>query len=258
MSTPLTASELAFEHWCQIQGIEYRRVREAKAQGHKRPDYAMRVIPRLCFVEIKELAETPADVAMMHELLSGKPSLRWIDPGVRLRQSIKDSAAQLRKFSYRGFPTVVCFFDTTAGFHLERVHVAQAMFGRETLHFEVSSDPAHEPRYLGMRHGKRATLTSRNNTSISAVAVLRQPSGSDLVIDLHHNPHARVPIPPTLSAPFVRKQYAEGLDDPDRREPSVLDLMQSAEWQEWLDDPEGKCDREVEKCLGEFRASQAP
>jgi hypothetical protein len=100
-----------------------------------------------------------------------------------------------------------------------------------------------------MWHGKRATLTSRNNTSISAVAVLRQPSGSDLVIDLHHNPHARVPIPPTLSAPFVRKQYAKGLDDPDRREPSVLDLMQSAEWQEWLDDPEGKCDREVEKCL---------
>jgi hypothetical protein len=78
------------------------------------------------------------------------------------------------------------------------------------------------------------------------------------MIDLHHNPHARVPIRPTLSAPFVRKQYAEGLDDPDRREPSVLDLMQSAEWQEWLDDPEGKCDREVEKCLGEFRAGQAP
>jgi hypothetical protein len=81
--------------------------------------------------------------------------LRWIDPGVRLRQSIKDSAAQLRKFSYRGFPTVVCFFDTTAEFHLERVHVAQAMFGRETLHFEVSGDPAHDPRHLGMWHGKR-------------------------------------------------------------------------------------------------------
>jgi len=94
MSTTLTASELAFEHWCQIQGIEYRRVREAKAQGHKRPDYVMRVIPHLCFVEIKELAETPADVAVMHELLSGKPSLRWIDSGVRLRQSHGLSNAQ--------------------------------------------------------------------------------------------------------------------------------------------------------------------
>jgi len=36
MSTPLTASKLAFEHWCQIQGIEYRRVREAKAQWRPR------------------------------------------------------------------------------------------------------------------------------------------------------------------------------------------------------------------------------
>jgi hypothetical protein len=71
MSTRLTASELAFEHWCQLQGIEYRRVREAKAQGHKRPAYAMRVIPHWCFVEIKEFAETPADLSMLQELQSG-------------------------------------------------------------------------------------------------------------------------------------------------------------------------------------------
>ncbi|MGB8840706.1 MAG: hypothetical protein WCC64_06520 [Aliidongia sp.] len=194
---------------------------------------------------------------MLHELQSGKPSFRWINPSARLRQSIRDSANQLRKFSHRGFPTVVCLFDTTVGFYLERVHVAQALFGQETLHFEVSSDPVHAPRLLGMRHGKNATLTSGNNTSISAVAVLRQPSGSDLIVDLYHNPYARVPIPNTLSAPFVRKQYAEGLDDPDRREPSVLDWRQGPELQEWLDDLEGKCDREIEKCLREFRAGQA-
>jgi hypothetical protein len=173
MSAHLTTSELAFEHWCQLQGIEYRRVREAKAQGQRRPDYAIKAMAHWCFVEVKELAETPADVAMRQELQSGKPSLRWIDPGGRLRHSIKDSAAQLRKFSRRGFPTVVCLFDSTVGFYLERFHVAQAMFGRETLHFEVSSDPAHDPRYQGMWHGTKATLTSRDNTSISAVAVLR-------------------------------------------------------------------------------------
>jgi hypothetical protein len=141
---------------------------------------------------------------------------------------------------------------------IERVHVAQAMFGQNTGRFEVSSDPAHASRFLGMRHGKKATLTSSDNTSISAVAVLRQPSRSDLVVDLHHNPYARVPIAPVLSAPFVRKQYSEELDDPDRREPSVLDLRQSPELQEWLGDLEGKCDREIEKCLREFRVGQAP
>lgn len=256
MSAPLTTSELAFEDWCQAHGLEHRRIREARAPGHKRPDYAIRVLNHWCFVEIKELAQTADDAEMLRALQSSKPAFRWISPGARLRQSIKDSASQLRKFSYRGFPTVVCFFGTTVGFNLERVHIAQAMFGQETLHFEVSSDPAHAPRFLRMRHGKRATLTTRNNTSISAVAVLRQPTGSGLAVDLHHNPHARVPIPHGLSAPLVRKQYAEGLDDPDRREPSVLDLMQSAEWQEWLDDPEGKCDREVEKCLRELRTGQ--
>jgi hypothetical protein len=256
MSTPPTTSELAFEHWCRAHGLEHRRIREARAPGHKRPDYAIRVLPYWCFVEIKELAETADDAAMLRELQSGKPSFRWIDPGARLRQSIKDSASQLRKFSYRGFPTVVCFLDTTVGFYLEPIHVAQAMFGRETLHFEVSGDPAHEPRFLGMRHGKKATLTSRSNTSVSAVAVLRKPSGAELVVDLHHNPYARVPILHHLAAPLVRKQYGEGLDDPDRCEPSVFDLMQTAEWQEWLDDPEGKCDREVEKCLRELCPEQ--
>jgi hypothetical protein len=27
---------------------------------------------------------------------------------------------------------------------LEQPHVAEAMFGQETLHFEVSADPAHD------------------------------------------------------------------------------------------------------------------
>jgi hypothetical protein len=50
--------------------------------------------------------------------------------------------------------------------------------------------------------------------------VLRQPPGSALTVDLYHNPHA--------------------------------------EWQEWLDDPDGKCDREAEACMREFRTGQAP
>ena len=258
MSIVSTKSELAFEAWCRAKGVIYRRIREAHTPGYKRPDYALHLQAHWCFVEIKELDETPEDSALMSEMLDGGAGFRWVDPGARLRRPIKAASAQLRKASKRGFPTVVCFFDKTIGFHLERVHVLQAMFGRETLRFEVSADPAHEPRFLGTRYGRKAALTRQDNTSISAVAVMRQPSGCALVIDLYHNPHARVPIPPTLAAPLVRKQYGETLDDPDRREPTVLDLMQTPDWQEWLDDPEGKCDREIEACLREFRAAQAP
>jgi hypothetical protein len=252
-----TLSETQFERWCHACGIKCRRIREASVQGHKRPDYAIKVQQHWCIVEIKQLDPTPDDKALLQEgLIAGTTQPRWINPGARLRQSIKEAADQLRKFSQRGFPTVVCFFDTTMGFYLERVHVEQAMFGQETLRFEVSGNPDHEPHFLGSHFGKKATLTHGSNTSISAVAALRQPSGSESVIDLYHNPHARVPIPHHLPTPFVRKQYADGIEDPDRREPTVLDLMRSAEWQEWLDDPEGKRDREIERCLREFRAGR--
>jgi len=258
MSAPPTTSELAFEAWCRAQGVTCRRIRESRIPGHKRPDYALHLRTHGCFVEIKELDETHEDVALLGQPHSGGAGFRWIDPGARLRRPIRAASSQLREASKRGFPTIVCFFDKTIGFHLERVHVLQAMFGRETLHFEVSDDPAHEPRFLGMRYGKKAALTRQDNTSISAVAVMRQPSGSALAIDLYHNPHARVPIPPTRAAPLVRKQYGEGLDDPDHRKPTVLDLMRTSDWQEWLDDPKGKCDREIEACLREFRAAQSP
>jgi len=254
MIAPLTTSELAFEAWCRAQGVVCRRIREARTPGHKRPDYALQFRPHGCFVEIKELDDAPDDAALLGEVKSSSAGFRWVDPGARLRQPMKAASKQLRKASKRGFPTVVCFFDKTIGLHLERIHVLQAMFGRQTLNLGVTNEPAHEAHFLGMRYGKKATLTRQDNTSISAVGVLRQPAGSALVIDLYHNPHARVPIAPALAAPLVRKQYGEALDDLDRQEPNVLDLTQTPEWQEWLNDPDGKCDREIAVCLEEFRA----
>lgn len=256
MTTLPTISELQFELWCRQHEIPCRRIREARVPGHQRPDYALRFQAGWCIVEVKQIDQTPDDEAMVTDLLAGKAQARWVDPGARLRQSIKDASNQLRKLSRRGFPTVICLYDTAVGFYLERFHVTQAMFGQQILRFEVSADPAHKPRYLGTRFGKKATLTRGSNTSISAVAVLRQPSGSPPVIDLYHNPHARVPIAAHLAVPLVRKQYSPGAEDPDRDQRTVLDLRDTTEWREWLDDPDGKCDREIEKCLREFRSGR--
>lgn len=253
-SPSLTQSEALFEQWCHDHNIVCRRIHEARVQGHKRPDYAIKVSGHWCIVEIKQLDQTQNDKALLQEILTGIPPVRWVNPGTRLRKPIRDAASQLRKFSQRGFQTVVCFFDITIGFYLERFHIEQAMFGQQILGFEVSSDPGHEPRFLGSRFGKNATLTQDNNTSISAVAAFRQPAGSGLVVDLYHNPYARVLIPHKLSDPLVRKQYADGIEDPDEDAPTTL--MKSAEWQEWLDDPEGKFAREIEKCLQECPAGK--
>ncbi len=130
---PLTISEAAFEAWCSRRGLKVVRIRESQTSGQKRPDYALPLHPRWCIVEIKELDATPDDVSLLQEAQAGT-GVRWIDPGARLCRPLRAASDQLRKFSKRGFPMVVCFFDTTASFHLERPHVLQAMFGRETVH----------------------------------------------------------------------------------------------------------------------------
>ena len=71
MSAPPTTSELAFEAWCRAQGVTCRRIRESRIPDHKRPDYALYLRPHGCFVEIKELDETPEDVALLGQLHSG-------------------------------------------------------------------------------------------------------------------------------------------------------------------------------------------
>ncbi|MGH6846687.1 MAG: hypothetical protein ACREC0_04390 [Methylocella sp.] len=255
MTTPPTLSEQLFEEWCRDRGIECHRVPEARAQGHKRPDYAIKVQQYWCFVEIKQIDPTPDDEALLQDALSGMPKSRWFVPGVRPRQPIKKASDQLRKFSQRGFPTVVCLLDTTVGFHLEQINIIQAMFGQESLRFEVSEAPCHKPLYLGSRF-KKATLTPGSNTSISAVAVLRRPCGSKPVIDLYHNPHPRVRIPRHLAAPLVQRQYPMDPATPNTRVSSslydfIFGSMPSAEREEWFNDPDGKFRRELEKGIRE-------
>jgi len=192
---------------------------------------------------------------------------RWIDSGTRLTRPMRCASDQLRKFSMRGFPTVVCFFDNTAGFYAENIHVIQAMAGKETLLFEVSSDPEHQPRFLGVSLGKKATLTKIHNNSISAVAVLRQPLGSNLIIDLYHNRYARVPILRDRAAPFVRTQIEAGSESPATERPCIFDIKNDPDWLAILDAKtaeeveaklEAKTAKEVKRTLRELRKGTNP
>jgi hypothetical protein len=239
-----TASELKFEQWCQEHRIKYRRIREAIVPGHQRPDYWVKVGQLWWVIEVEEIFDKSQ--------LQDESKAYWLKPGHRLCQSIKDAAGQLRKFSHREFPTVVCFFDTTIGFYLEHDHVMQAMFGQETLKFEVSDDPQHQPRFLGRRFGKKATLTRNDNTSISAVAVLLQPSDSNLEIHLYRNPHARVSIPDDLETSLIPREYRRGTPSLAPLEPSIIDFRKRPDRQEWFDHPVEKGTREIEKCLREL------
>jgi hypothetical protein len=41
---PQTTSETAFEAWCSHPGLDFVRMREARATGQKRPDYAHSIL----------------------------------------------------------------------------------------------------------------------------------------------------------------------------------------------------------------------
>jgi len=249
LSTP-TQSELLFEEWCRQQKLRCRRIKEAHKDHQKRPDYAVAVPGGWCIVEVKEIEPNDEDDRMLAELMQGKPGVRWVESGARVRGRVRRSRDQLHKFSKRGLPTVALIFDKTAAFYDEAVHIGAAMAGQQKLVFAVNK-PMKEA-FLGVKAGGGATMTATQNTSISAVAVLRQLSEAQLVVDLHHNPHARVPIQREIAAPFVRHQFPS---DVGQRAP-IFELMNNPkELQEWLQDP-GKLDRTIKEVLAEFRAQR--
>jgi hypothetical protein len=140
-----------------------------------------------------------------HRIVKGE----WVTPGQRLRGPIRSGEGQLRKFAARNLPTIICLLDTTVGrFLAEDFHIRAAMYGVETLHFAVSPTTGTGP-FLGSTPGKNAMLRRDERTTVSAVAVLRHPPGSEMVVDLYHNQFAAIPIEPGTAAPFVRQQSSE-------------------------------------------------
>jgi hypothetical protein len=247
----LTESELRFEEWCRHRQLRYRRIKEAYTEGNRRPGYAVALPGGWCIVEIKEIEPNAADEQAAQQLLAGKSTPAWVAPGARVRRRIKDAAGQLRKFSKRGLPTVALLVDKTVSFLTEDFHIITAMAGRQTLVFAVNQPI--ENAFLGIKPGGGATTTASENTYISAVAVLRQPANGTLVVDLFHNPHARVPIPKEAAVPYVGRQLPGAERD---QVGSVLDMLQSGDLQEWLDDREGTSERKVWETLAELRAKR--
>jgi hypothetical protein len=76
--------------------------------------------------------------------------------------------------------------------------ILQAMFGRKSLTVTFSasqdSEPVVSPPFFGGNRG----LGPGQNTSVSAVAVLKQDSAGQLQLSVYHNPHGKVPLDPAV------------------------------------------------------------
>jgi hypothetical protein len=87
--------------------------------------------------------------------------------------------------------------------------------------------------------------------TVSAVAVLRHPGGSNPVIDLFHNPFAAIPIDPATTAPYVRRQVLDVSDRTKPAGPTWFDIRDKSVYQEFFDDPDKAMERVVREILGE-------
>jgi hypothetical protein len=252
-----TLSEQAVEEFCNRHHIEFRRIKVARKQGNRRPDYAIKVGGGWCILEVKEIAPTDEDNSLLEELSKGIIKGRWVAPGKRLRGPIRSGEHQLRKFSARKLPTVICLLDTTVSFHVEDFHISAAMLGDETLYFGVSPETG-TGQFLGSAPGRNAMLRRDERTTVSAVAVLRQPSsGSEVVVDLYHNPYAAVRIEAGIAAPFVEKQIGVGLEAREREGPTWFDVRDNPEYEEFWRDPEAAQARVVKEILDEGNDSES-
>jgi len=167
-----TRSEELVEEFCARHSIAWRPIK--RAPNGQRPDYAIKIEGMWCILEVKQIEPTDTD----NDLVG---NLRWIDAGKRLKGPFRSAKHQLRKFSSWGLPTVICLYDMTVSFHDESFHIRKAFRPNE-------------------------------NADVSAIAVLRQPMASEVIIDLYHNSFANVPIDPCLAAPFVRRQEFLDID----------------------------------------------
>src|SRR5260370_38527745 len=128
----------------------------------------MRVAGNRCIVEVKELTPNDDDKQIIEKARAGTIDAKWVGTGKRLRPAIRSGEGQLRKFSARGFPTIICIFDATASFHDEEFHVRAAMYGDETLRFvfPAGSDTAE---FIGSGPGRNPRLRRDERIAGSAV-----------------------------------------------------------------------------------------
>ena len=89
--------------------------------------------------------------------------------------------------------------NTSLGSGYFKAHdVLTALYGQDVLVFAVPKGPRIDSRLLGHRFGGRRRVTQTMNTSLSALAVLRDVGDPTLSLDVYHNCFAARPLNPDL------------------------------------------------------------
>jgi hypothetical protein len=201
----MTRSEGLFEEFCAQRGISIRRIAESKDRS---PDYEIEIGGKPVIVEVKEIGESPEDREANEKLARGEAVVRNIKPGEKVRKKIAAQGGQIRARTEGCKPGVLILFDDGQTIrHLDPYQIRVAMEGFDTVVLAVPKDPREEVRTLGTKAGPRKKMTQNDNTSISAIGVLSLTKEGQPDIQIYHNRHAQVPLPPGIVAAVGIPQF---------------------------------------------------
>ena len=216
----LTQADLLFERFCTERDIVCSRIPTGSART---PDYEIRLGIKPVAVEVKQLEANEEDRAFAEKVHRRGRAAWWVDRG-RAKQSILDAIKQLRAYAKDRMPAIVGLYDTigTSTGYLDSGSIAYCLYGPEQWRFAVGHGPGSHA-YLGSKFGGGRVATDQHNTTLSAVAVLREPILKERIeLFVYHNTYAALPLLP-------RDLRAEGVKHFMFRAPDAVRLPR---WQE--------------------------
>lgn len=194
-----TQSEKLFEDFCGRNNIACKSI---SVQSSRTPDYCISVAGTEIVVEVKEISHNKEDLANDENLRHAKSGdMSLVNAGrlgARAQHKIAKSAKQISNFAKGKYPGLLVLYSSILSVNpLDPYQLKVAMFGIDTTVMSVPDSMNDMPEVLEKKSGPSKKLTPSDNTSISAIAVLTENSGTlDLVV--YHNPHATIRIPPAV------------------------------------------------------------
>lgn len=202
-----TESEVLFENFCKMHGIECQPLKPSSKKYDKTPDYDIFIGENKIVVEVKQMDPNPKEKDKQDELNnSGTVSIKS-KPGHRVRGKIKDAKGKFKKRCENKYPSILLLYDNVKYFkHTDPFEILTAMYGEP--YFPVTCTVTNGSTQIGnMKLGGKQKMTKETNTSISAIGVLKKGSDGNPYMTIYHNVNAKLRLAYEVLSKMPVKQY---------------------------------------------------
>lgn len=198
-----TTSEQQFELLCQRLGLRLDRI---PVGSRRTPDYVLRRGSSTAIVELKQFDDSAGDrrcrPARDAQLSAGQTVVVDHATGLGIGRAISDSTAQFKAIG-SSRPCLLVIYNNRSFDNQTMDFDLSSMFG--TMQIQLARTVDGKPEHVGAKHAGGRKLTPSQNTTISAIAILKHerslpqhPPVADLRV--YHNPFARRPLSQQLFA----------------------------------------------------------